>query len=192
MQSTKQTRRSILINSALLAGTIVGCTKPNPNDPTHIVVASWVSRARNIITSIRNVSHSSVRILESINVIPHSVMQVIRIGYDVLDESVNALESSLNTYEANGGDSCMVYSMAMGVKTAIISLARMLVRYGFWIGIPMEAVADSVFSLIDTLLNRCEEDAGFFSFSSHGNSELRQIQESTTIHLRNDLDRATQ
>lgn len=184
------TRRSLIsgISASLIGALSIGCKTPNP---TVVVTANWVSRTRDIVRRIRNISQSSVRILESINVIPHSVMQVIRIGYEVLDESVNALESSVNAYEASGGDSCMVYSMAVGVKTAIISLARMLVRYGFWIGIPMEAIADSVFSLIDTLLDRCEGDAGFRSMTSQANNELRQIQESAS-YLRNDLDRATQ
>lgn len=181
-------RRSLLLTS--LVGVLAACPKPNPTDPTVIVTGSWVSRAREIIRKVRSISDSSMRILESINVIPHAVLEGIRIGYDIVVGSANALETALNAYESNGGDTCRVYATAVALKTAIIALARILVRNGFWIGISLEMVADSLFSLIDTLLNRCESDAGFRSITSEGNSELRRIQESATTHLRNDLDRA--
>lgn len=187
METRNISRRSILLTS--LVGVLAACPKPSPN-PTVIVTANWLSRTREIIRKVRSISASSVRILESINVIPHAVMEAIRIGYDILDGSANALETALNAYESNGGDTCRVYATAVALKTAIIALARMLVRNGFWIGLPLELVADSLFSLIDTLLNRCESDAGFRSITAEGNSELRRIQESATTHLRNDLDRA--
>lgn len=188
METRALTRRSLLLTSVV--GILAACPKPNPADPTVIVSATWVSRTREIIRKVRSISASSIRILESINVIPHAVMEGIRIGYDIIDGSANALETALNAYESNGGDTCRVYATAVALKTAIIALARMLVRNGFWVGLPMELLADSLFSLIDTLLDRCESDAGFRSITSEGNSELRRIQESATIHLRNDLDRA--
>lgn len=187
METRNISRRSILLTS--LVGVLAACPKPSPN-PTVIVTANWLSRTREIISKVRSISASSIRILESINVIPHAAMSVIRFGYGILEDSVNALEVSLNAYELNGGETCAVYSTASAVKAAIISLARILVRNGFWIGISLEMVADSLFSLIDTLLDRCESDAGFRSITTEGNSELRRIQESATTNLRNDLDRA--
>lgn len=188
MQTKEISRRSLLLTSVV--GILAACPKPNPNDPTVVVTGSWVARTREIITKVRSISLSSIRILESINIIPHAVMEGIRIGYDIVEGATNALETALNSYEASGGDTCRVYATAVALKSAIIALARMLVRNGFWIGLPMEMVADSLFSLIDALLNRCENDAGFRSITSEGNSELRRIQESATTHLRNDLDRA--
>ncbi len=188
METRALTRRSLLLTSVV--GILAACPKPNPNDPTVVVTGSWVVRTREVIRKVRSISASSVRILESINVIPHAIMEGIRVGYDIVEGSANALESALNAYESNGGETCRVYSAAVALKTAIILVARMLVRNGFWVGIPMELVADSLFSLIDTLLDRCESDAGFRSITAEGNSELRRIQESATTHLRNDLDRA--
>ena len=181
-------RRNILFGSVV--GILAACQRPSPSDPTVIVTANWVSRTREIIRKVKSISASSVRILESINVIPQAVMNGIRLAYDILDGSTTALERALNAYEANGGDTCMVYATATALKTAIIALARVLVANGFWIGLPMEILADSLFSLLDALLSRCEEDAGFRSITATGNSELRTIQESSARHLRNDLDRA--
>lgn len=152
-------------------------------------VSSWTDTAHTVLRTLSWAVPAARVLLEA--VLPAAAQPVVGVALNVVVTAAGSLETALTAYEARGGDRCAAHAAVVGLHTAIVDLADILAQNGFAIGRIFGGVADSVASVVDTLLPSCEADAGWRSVGRETNDALRQIElraATRGVLLRHDLD----
>lgn len=181
-------RRFILASLAAAIATAACPTpRPSPSDPTR--VSGWADTARLVLTTIEW-AVPAARAIVSVAV-PEPARAIVDRALSALAEAAGGLRDALATYEARGAEQCLAHASVGGIRSALVTLARVLADAGLALGVTFERLADSVGSIADALAPRCDGDAGWSSAGESVNRELSAIARSASargVILRRDLD----
>lgn len=188
-QSGRAPLVALLTLACLTPLTLVACPPrpPRPSDGPTTTVSGWTDTARVVLDALAWIVPAARGLLVQLLGASPAVTRAL----DAVADASGRLGVALDAYLARGGDRCAAHAAAGAATEAVVQLAQVLADHGLALGRPLERVADSLGSLVDTLVPACDRDAGWSSAGDTTNRRLRDIERGASargVLLRRDLD----
>lgn len=190
MKLLRASRLTSLFLAIAVLGAALACTpRPSVDGGPAVTPTAWTDTARVVLTTLRWALPAARVVLHAI--LDEPARTVVDRALDAVADAAGRLGTSLDVYEARGGDRCSAHAAAGALGEALLVLTQVLGDNGIALGTTLERVVDSVFAVVDTLVPACDLDAGLRSAGDGANARLRAIYaavRSRGVVLRHDLD----